>query len=53
MMSRHHWKDVIIRHKIPRIIRSMLYTLNHLTRPEVKIRAPRAAIRGHGLWSTI
>ena len=50
--SRHHLIDVISVTIIP--IRKIFIfpRLNHITRPAVIIKAPKAAVRGHGLWFT-
>lgn len=51
--SRHHWVDVTKRIIIPAYIRILDFPWNHLTVPDVIIKAPRAPVRGQGLWSTI
>lgn len=53
LMSRHHWIQVIIIINLPNKNKVGSKVWNHFTRPEVKIRAPRAPVRGHGLWSTM
>jgi hypothetical protein len=45
--------QVIIRIASPRIKRKKLNSWNHFTMPVVRVRAPMAPVRGHGLWSTI
>jgi len=51
--SRHHWIEVKVTIVIPMNIRSLEFPLNHLTIPAVIINAPKALVKGQGLWSTI
>lgn len=50
--SRHHLIDVMVMVRSPRITSLKLPVWNHTTVPEVNIRAPKAAVKGQGLWST-
>jgi len=44
--------QVVIKISFPRIRSRKLNSWNHLTMPVVRVRAPIAPVRGHGLWST-
>lgn len=48
-ISRHHWYIVKIVIKNPKINRSILYKWNHFVNPAVKVIAPIAPVKGHGL----
>ena len=52
LISRHHWIQVRIRAHTPNANKFMLNSWNHFTIPDVIIKAARAPVRGHGLWST-
>ena len=50
--SRHHLMEVRVMVSRPKTTRLNLPVWNQTTVPEVSIRAPKAAVSGHGLWST-
>ena len=52
MMSRHHWSIVRAMIKIPNFKTVIPYPWNQAARPEVKARAPKEPVSGHGLGST-
>jgi len=52
VISRHHWKVVIIMISIPINIRLVVLIVNHLIIPVTIINAAKEAEIGHGLWST-
>lgn len=51
--SRHHCTEVRMIINTPINIRRLELPLNQLTVPAVIIKAPKALVRGQGLWSTI
>ena len=50
--SRHHLIAVTVVASIPIMNKVIVPKWNHTTKPEVIMRAPKAAVSGHGLWST-
>lgn len=52
VMSRHHWCIVNRVIKIPIKNKFILNIWNHFTIPEVRIKVPRAPVKGQGLMST-
>jgi hypothetical protein len=51
-ISRHHWYIVNKVIKFPKIKRFTLYWWNHFVNPAVRVKAPMAPVKGHGLKST-
>lgn len=52
LISRHHWQQVILSVKIPKINKLVLNSLNHFTTPDTIMKAAIAPTIGQGLWST-
>jgi hypothetical protein len=48
-ISRHHWYIVKIVIINPKANKSILYKWNHFVNPAVKVIAPIAPVKGHGL----
>lgn len=52
-MSRHHWYMVRMLVSIPSVRRKLELKWNHIISPDVRSRAERAPVRGHGLGFTM
>ena len=51
-ISRHHWYIVKSVIKFPKTKRFIEYWWNHFVNPAVRVKAPIAPVKGHGLKST-